>query len=279
MKMNLLFKHKKFSEGFNLIVSPENSPLRWLRFGVLYLKNVGSTFGEESGDKEVALCILKGQIDIEIDSDYFKSINHKGLGSRQDPFSGAATLVYVPSGSKYEIKAATSELEVAIIKTTSGSRTPPVILTPSDLMPVWVGSENWKRQVTTLIGDNIKSERLVLGETRNPPGNWSSYPPHKHDVKALPNEIPLEEVYFFKFKPSQGFGIQRIYSDDEKLNSLNEVYVVENNDAVVIPSGYHPIVSGAGYELFHIWAIAGEGKKYGAGTIDPKHLWIKNQAK
>jgi len=245
--MSLLFKSKGVKRGFDLIVNPQNSPLRWLHFGILYLPSEGNSYVESSGDKEVAVCILNGKVDIRISSKYYETFLYENLGNREDVFSGLATAVYIPSESEIEICAITSGVEVAIVKATSSSHVLPSVILPKNISLNWGGNSNWRRQVATLIGDNVNSEKLVLGETRNPSGNWSSYPPHKHDTLKLPGEIPLEEVYFFKLKPAQGFGIQWIYSEGDEQNHLNEVYVVENNDAIVIPRGYHHIVAAAGY--------------------------------
>jgi len=123
--------------------------------------------------------------------------------------------------------------------------------------------------------ENVKAQRLLVGETLNPPGNWSSYPPHKHDRKA-PSEAPLEEVYFFKIKPPHGFGLQRIYTSPEDENPFDEVFLLENDDTVVIPRGYHPVVAAPGYQLYYLWVLAGEERKYGAWSDDPNHRWLRN---
>jgi 5-deoxy-glucuronate isomerase len=93
------------------------------------------------------------------------------------------------------------------------------------------------------------------------------------------NESPYEEVYFFKIKPSQGFGLQRIYTAPDDEDPFDLVYVVEDGDTVVIPRGYHPVVAAPGYELYYLWILAGEERRYGAWSDDPRHSWIKNMSK
>ncbi len=115
----------------------------------------------------------------------------------------------------------------------------------------------------------------MMAETMVPPGNWTSYPPHKHDVENPPNESVYEEVYFYLFRPAGGYGIQRVYEPGEHAGGLNEVYVVEDGDAVAIPRGYHPLVTAAGYQLVYIWALCGNERIYGAWSDDPAHAWIR----
>jgi 5-deoxy-glucuronate isomerase len=120
--------------------------------------------------------------------------------------------------------------------------------------------------------DSDIPQNLIVGETINPPGNWSSSPPHKHDVDDLPMESKLEEVYFYKLKPQQGFGLQRIYSDD---GDLDEAYVIRDGDTVAFPRGYHPVVAAPGYQLYYLWVLAGE-KRIMCPNDDPDHAWVKD---
>ena len=119
------------------------------------------------------------------------------------------------------------------------------------------------------------TRRLMMAETLVPPGNWTSYPPHKHDVDNPPNEAIYEEVYFYLFKPAGGYGFQRVYEPGDAPDRLNEVYVVEDGDAVAIPRGYHPLVAAAGYQLVYIWALCGVNRTYGAWSDDPAHVWVR----
>jgi len=129
--------------------------------------------------------------------------------------------------------------------------------------------------VQTAVGSNVDADRLLVGETFNPPGNWSSYPPHKHDTLNPPLEAPAEEIYFFLVSPPQGWGIQRIYTAPDHPEPLDEVYVVQDGDATILPRGYHPVCAAAGYRLYYLWGIAGEERRYGAWTDDPAHAWVK----
>jgi 5-deoxy-glucuronate isomerase len=107
----------------------------------------------------------------------------------------------------------------------------------------------------------------MVGETFNPPGNWSSYPPHKHDGRD--GEPTLEEVYYFRIDPPQGFGQQMLYTADGE----SVTHAVRDGDTVLLPYGYHPVSAPPGYRLYYLWGMAGAQRKL-ALHEDPTHRWI-----
>jgi 5-deoxy-glucuronate isomerase len=124
-----------------------------------------------------------------------------------------------------------------------------------------------------VVGENVpQAQRLVVGETFNPPGNWSSYPPHKHEVDAYPEEVRMEEIYYYRLNPPQGFGLQRIYTDDR---SLDLACAVEDGDTVLLPRGYHPVVAAPGYQLYYLWMLAGHTDRRMKPRDDAEHTWVK----
>lgn len=187
-------------------------------------------------------------------------------------FDGKATAVYIPPNSNYKMTAE-SQLEIAILSAPGGDNKEPVLITPSDVKVKKVGKGNFRREVHDIIVDNISftPKYLLVGETFNPPGNWSSYPPHKHDEKKLPDEVKLEEIYHYRISPEQGFGLQRIYTKNKKFD---QTYVVKNKDTVVIPFGYHPVVAAPGYFLYYLWCLAGDIRMMKPND-DPLHQWVK----
>ena len=197
------------------------------------------------------------------------------IGERTDVFNGKPVMVYLPGGVRYEVTAESPRLGIGVAAAPTDVEWPPAIVNPADVIERSVGVWNWRRKVCVAVGDNVQARRLIVGETLNPPGNWSSFPPHKHDEKDA-DESPYEEVYFFRIKPSQGYGIQRIYTAPGSRDPLDEVYVIKNNDTIIIPRGYYPVVAGPGYELYYLWILAGEERKYGAWSDDPQHSWLKN---
>jgi 5-deoxy-glucuronate isomerase len=111
------------------------------------------------------------------------------------------------------------------------------------------------------------ARRLMVGETFNPAGHWSSFPPHKHDGRN--GEPRLEEVYYFRIDPAQGFGHQLLYTNDGE----SVTHQVRDGDTVLLPYGYHPVSSPPGYRLYYLWAMAGEVRQL-ALYEDPAHRWI-----
>ena len=122
-------------------------------------------------------------------------------------------------------------------------------------------------------GPSTTPQRLLLGETINPPGNWSSYPPHRHDRHNPPDEVDLEEVYLFRVNPAGGFGIQIRYELDG--DRAEESFLVRDDDVAVIRSGFHPVAAASGYELYYLWVMAGEGRVM-MPHLDPAHAWVQN---
>jgi len=269
-----LYKSVEPKKGYMPIVTPKNSELKYIEFGRLFLPEKGDEYKSETVNREVVLTIFEGVCTVEIKG-ISRKVSYKRIGDRPDVFSGKPTMVYLPINVEYKVTAETAMLDIGLSMAPSEFNYPPALVKPEDVIEKTVGAWNWSRKVYTSIGDNVKAHRLLVGETINPPGNWSSSPPHKHDVKSL-NEAPLEEVYFYKVKPSQGFGLQRIYTAPGDEEPFDEVYVVENNDTVVLPRGYHPVVAGPGYQLYYLWVLAGEERNYGAWSDDPKHSWLKD---
>lgn len=273
--MNLLYKKKKLEEGYNFIVGRKNSNLKLLEFGRIILTKGGKYRGETKNNEEV-LDIFSGICDIEIESIVDRDVIFNKVGGRIDVFSGKANCLYMPYKSRYTIKCISDKLDIGVFKSPCRRDTIIRLLKPDEIEIKNVGRLNWKRGVCTTIGENVDADRLIVGETYSYSGNWSSYPPHKHDTCNPPSEAPYEEIYYFMIKPSCGFGIQRVYTDKNIKDSIDEVYVIEDQDTVVIPKGYHPVAVSPGYSLAYYWALAGNERKYAAWSDDPKHSWVRN---
>jgi 5-deoxy-glucuronate isomerase len=129
------------------------------------------------------------------------------------------------------------------------------------------GKGNYAREVHNVFVTDPHAKRLMVGETINPPGNWSSYPPHKHDGKD--GEPVLEEVYYYRVSPPQGFGQQLMYTNEGECTT----HTVRDGDAVLLPYGYHPVSAPPGYKVYYLWAMAGGERKL-ALHEDPAHTWI-----
>ncbi len=259
-------------ERYQEIVRP--GALRFLDFARLNLQQGERYFGG-TGDREYALDVFSGAASITVEDAMGKSYLFNPVGGRPDVFSGAPMMVYVPPRSSYEITAVTGKLDAGIFSAPSQVTVPPALLHGSDIVRRQVGRGNWQRTVYSALGESVPAERLLAGETLNPPGNWSSYPPHKHDRSNPPLEAVLEEIYFFRVKPAQGYGFIWTYTAPDDPDSFSSVFVVEDGDTVLLPKGYHPVVAAPGYELHYTWVLAGEERRYGAWADDPRHAWVK----
>jgi 5-deoxy-glucuronate isomerase len=219
----------------------------------------------------VVLDIYSGVVSLETEAASFDR-----LGGRKNVFEGAATVIYLPPGTEYRLKVVEGPADIALFSATASSSEAGVtVIRPQDNVVTHPGKDNWQRHVYTAIGNNLPATKTIFGETVNPPGNWSSYPPHKHDAFVPPNEVPLEEIYYFQLDPSQGFGTIRVYTGPNDPGPMDQVYVVENGDTVVIPRGYHPVAAAPGYTLHYTWAMAGDIRKPGALSDDLRHAWVK----
>lgn len=188
--------------------------------------------------------------------------------SRSGVFSERATALYLPPGVELTVSA-TTRLEAIVISTpvTSNRPTTPVLVRPSEVKVNLRGKENYSREVHDILVDDPVVQRLMVGETFNPAGHWSSYPPHKHD--GADGEARLEEVYHFRIEPPNGFGHQELYTAaGEAL-----IHRVRNGDTVLLPYGYHPVSAPPGYRLYYLWALAGE-RRVLKPFEDPEHRWI-----
>jgi 5-deoxy-glucuronate isomerase len=128
-----------------------------------------------------------------------------------------------------------------------------------------VGADTYARVVRTVIGEDFPARRLLAGETLNEAGKWSSYPPHRHEKDSPPHEARLEEIYYYRMEKPNGFGLQRIYTGDGRIN---ETYTVRGGDICVLPRGYHPISAAPSSRLYYFWVLAGKNRKMHV-RVDP----------
>lgn len=236
----------------------------WLGLEILRLAP-GETWEGEAGEQEAALVPLTGRFSVKISGS--KEAEWKGVGGRADIFSGSPHAVYVPRHSTFCITAET-KLELAIAKSPCDGDKDLAMIKPEDVKVVSAGVANWRRDVRLVIppGSSI-SQRMIIGETINPPGNWSGIPPHKHDEISRAENI-LEEFYLFKAKPAGGYGVQLGYK-----NGNEESYLIHNDDVFLMENGYHPTVASPGTTLGYLWVLSGDDKAYNI-TTDPRFDWV-----
>jgi 5-deoxy-glucuronate isomerase len=259
--------------GFQQIVPP--GVLRFLDFARLNLVK-GQKHSAKAQGREYVLDMFSGRATVTVETAYGLRQVFSNVGGRADVFSGPPVMVYLPPQSSYEITAESEIFDAGIFSAPSTATTHPALLEGAAVVAKQVGRDNWQRTVYSALTENVPAERLLAGETLNPPGNWSSYPPHKHDRSNPPREAILEEIYFFRIKPAQGFGLMWTYTAPDDPDGFSTAFVVEDSDTVLLPKGYHPVVAAPGYELHYTWVLAGEERRYGAWADDPRHAWVKN---
>ena len=264
--MNLLHKAPT-GLGHHAVVADGHPSLDRIRIAVLRLAP-GEAYAGETGAWESALVLQAGAGTIAVES---HGIAHRC--ARQNVFAGQSSTVFVAPEQTWEVRAeGSSVLELIVCSTPGKAGMNSQVITADQLKLRKVGKGNWYRTIYDIIDAPFPAHTMVLGETFNPPGFWSSAPPHKHEVDDPPHESEHEEAYLFRISPSRGFGMQRVYTDD---GSLNESYTVEDGDVVAIPRGYHPVVAGPGYQLYYLWILAGNQRVL-APRDDPNHAWLKD---
>jgi 5-deoxy-glucuronate isomerase len=190
--------------------------------------------------------------------------------SRRSVFEERATACYVPPGATLTARADTA-LEAVLFSVPARDGGAPALATPADVQVNTRGRNGYSREVHDVFVRDPHVRRLMVGETFNPPGHWSSFPPHKHD--GLDGEPRLEEVYYYRVDPPQGFASQMLYAADGE----SVTHQVRDGDVVVLPYGYHPVCAPPGYRLYYLWALVGDERRL-ALFEDPAHRWIHEQA-
>ena len=245
---------------------PPHNPCKLLDFGLLKLA-AGATYEAETPGREILAVMLGGKATFNVNGQVFEKV-----GGRPNVFAGKPHSVYIPANAKFSIKAE-GAVEVALPSAPSDATIEPYVIAPSQVASGIWGAANFKRnfhQILTLASQpELPARRLIIGETFTPSGNWSTYPPHKHQVDDLPREAYHEEMYYFKVNPADGFGICHYYNEEGD----EENFTVRDNSIHMMPRGYHTVVSAPGYTTYYLWFLAGN-QRVQATVDDPALSWI-----
>jgi 5-deoxy-glucuronate isomerase len=245
-------------------VTPESAGWTYVGFELYRLK-AGESVSAETGNREACLVWIAGKGRARSGAQDFGV-----LGERLSPFDGVPAALYVPAGSEWSV-AAETEMELAVCTAPGkrGSR-PARVIRPEDLSKETRGRGTNTRYVTNILPEDQPADSLLVVEVITPGGHTSSYPPHKHDRDNLPDESLLEESYYHRLNPRQGFAFQRVYTDDR---SLDETMAVEDGDVVLVPKGYHPCAACHGYDLYYLNVMAGPKRTWRFHNA-PEHAWL-----
>jgi 5-deoxy-glucuronate isomerase len=240
---------------------------KWEHVGFsLYDLAAGEKIQVQQDNRELCVVIISGSADVSVGDD-----NWENIGGRASAFEDKAPgAVYVPASEAATITAIDT-VELAICSAPGKGLSGPARLIEANKMSQEVRGEGTNtRYVRNILPEDEPADGLLVVEVITPSGNWSSYPPHKHDRDALPEESKLEETYYHRLNPSSGYVHQRVYTDDR---SLDETLSAEDRDVVLVPEGYHPVGVPHGYTSYYLNVMAGPVREWHFFN-DPAHEWI-----
>jgi 5-deoxy-glucuronate isomerase len=258
---------RKSANGLVHRITPKSAGWTYVGFEARDLK-AGARVRVNSGEMETCVVVLSGEARVKS-----KSFDSGTIGGRANVFEAPPWSVYLPADSAYTIQAVT-DCEVAICTAPGKPGRPPRVIAPADVETLTRGKGSNTRYIRNILPETADADSLLVVEAITPGGNWSSYPPHKHDRDAIPEESYLEETYYHRISPPQGFALQRLYTEDR---SLDETLAVSDRDVVLVPRGYHPVGAAHGYDLYYLNVMAGP-KRTWRFYNDPDHAWILDKA-
>jgi 5-deoxy-glucuronate isomerase len=261
--MNLRVKAKRVAGEPQHHITPASAGWRYVGFDLWELAPGEAVRG--GGDtREMCLVFIAGKGKVVAGGRDFGE-----LGGRTSPFAGPPEAVYVPAGMAWSVTA-TSALTLAAGSAPGGGAYEPRVIPAGSHAQIKRGKGSNLRHVTDILPEGDPAHSLLVVEVITPGGHTSSYPPHKHDTDNLPDESLLEETYYHRINPPQGFAMQRIYSDDRKLD---EAVAIEDGDVTLVPRGYHPVAAVHGYDLYYLNVMAGPKRTWKFHNAT-EHAWL-----
>jgi 5-deoxy-glucuronate isomerase len=264
--MSLLVKAAR--DGRTLVnVTPASAGWQHVGFRAVRLA-AGEVDAFTAEGVEVCITVLTGRVNVKVTGATGTQV-FSAIGGRSSVFDEQSPVaVYVPPGQAIEVSSVDAA-EVAYSTAPAKGRFPTRLIEPASMKRSVRGQGANTRYVCDILPESEPAEGLLVVEVVTPPGNSSSYPPHKHDT-AGEGETVLEETYYHRLSPAQGFAFQRVYTDDR---SIDESMAVEDHDTVMVPRGYHPCVAPHGYALYYLNTMAGPKRQW-AFRNDPAHEWL-----
>ena len=261
--MSLLVKGR--ANGRDIVsVTPQSARWKYVGFSAHRLA-AGESLAFATGSDEVCVVVLQGVATVAAQGQTWREI-----GQRTSVFDDAPpSAVYAPAGEVVTVTANT-QAEIAVARAPGSTDRPARLVDPATMKKTTRGEGLNTRYVRDILPQTEPADSLLVVEVRTPSGHSSSYPPHKHDTDNLPTESSLEETYYHRLDPAQGFAFQRVYTDDR---SLDESLAVENHDVVMVPRGYHPVVVPYGYDSYYLNVMAGPTREWHFRN-DPAHEWM-----
>jgi len=246
----------------DVVVTPDSAGWEHLGFEVRTLRP-GQRFEHVDPARETCVVALSGSGVMELNGET------RPFAGRANPFGGLPHALYAPPRTPFAVLAET-EVELGIGSAAATGRLRPRFIAPEDVTVEMRGGHNALRQITHVL-DPGDAERLLCVEVYTPSGNWSSYPPHRHDEHVPGVEVDLDEVYHHRIAPAGGFALQRLYDDSRELD---DVVVVRDGDTVLVRRGYHPVVMAPGYDGYYLNFLAGDEPSWVARD-EPDLAWVR----
>jgi 5-deoxy-glucuronate isomerase len=238
-------------------VTPESAGWEYVGFEV-----TDPPYSGETGDRELCLVVVEGTCTVRS-----RHGEWRDLGDRESPFAGRPDAAYLPPGTEFELS---GDAEVALCTAPAQGGAEARVLPGDDVEVETRGFGAQERTVIPILMGDQEADSLLVCEVLTPPGHWSSYPPHKHDRDALPEESLLEETYYHRIDPPNGFALQRVYTGD---GNLDETLAVRDRDVVLVPRGYHTVSAPPGYAVYYLNVMAGPVREWAIAN-DPDHEWM-----
>lgn len=251
-------------------ITPQSAHWEHLSFAARWMRR-GTRWDFETHENELALVVLGGTCDITSNVGTWTDV-----GKRANVFAGMPYTLFLPPETRFTVEAKSEQLDIAYGWCVAAEIHPARLVKPAEVEVEIRGGGNATRQINKMIPPGFPASRLVVVEVYTPSGNWSSYPPHKHDEHIIDKagnllEADLEEIYFYKIDRPEGFAYQRIYTPDR---NLDELILARDSHLVLSPQGYHPVVAAPGYNCYYLNMLAGSAQSL-AATDDPDHTWVK----
>src|SRR5271165_2408960 len=250
--------------GELLHFSRESVQWEWMSMSAWRL-NPGETYSAATRGEEAAFVLLGGRCT----ADWGEGVH--SIGQRKNVFDGLPYSLYLPTNNSVTFKAETV-CEIAECRVPSNAKLQPKLITPKDVATGLRGGGNASRQIVDIIRPDFPADKIIVIEVYTPGGNWSSFPPHKHDVHNPPAEVDLDEIYYYRMKEPGAFALQHLYPSG---NSGGQTVQAHDGDTVLVRDGYHPVVAGPGYDVYYLNFLAGSSRIM-AVTEDPRHVWIRS---
>jgi len=267
---DLLIRPKPLSgpSGETQFITPEAVGFEYLTFRVRRLAK-GEVYSGETGASELCMVVLGGRCSVQSSAGSWPN-----FGGRAHVFNGLPYALYLSVQTRFTV-VAEADCELAFCLCPAEAEHPAHLITPAEVEVEVRGGANATRQINHILKPDFPAHRLLIVEVYTPSGNWSSYPPHKHDVHNPPAEVDLEEIYYYKIDRPEGYAIQKVYTPDRRIDAT---LTVRDGELVLIPEGYHPVVAAHGYNVYYLNALAGSARSM-AASDDPDYAWVRPEWK